>query len=269
VGTIALGTVALAALAAARTASADVAGDNQAAKATAWLERTLGVRVERIIDLSERRLVALTRVEPQPPSNWRLTVHIETFGVSDPLIPASSDLQFFANCPSRRFHVERIENFTENGDRGGQSTTFGGSEWTEARAGSLEARIVDAVCAPRTAATEIAPPEAPPVLPAPPPAPPAAIAAASPRDVSPANHASGRARVQLFAGATRDIAERFAAALPARAPLANGRPVSVEPATVRGRMVYRVVLGGLPSDSDAARLCAQFKASGQDCFVRR
>jgi hypothetical protein len=76
-------------------------------------------------------------------------------------------------------------------------------------------------------------------------------------------------QVQLFAAASRAVAEQFAADLDRRLPPARGQPVAVQSADSAGRAVYRVLVGRFPSEAEAGRFCAQVKAAGQDCMIRR
>jgi hypothetical protein len=238
-----------------------------AQKAQAWLEQTFGITSERVVEAKPDALVVLRTIEPRPPSNFRVIVHFENFGPPDPLTPPSSDQEYLINCPSRRFHVERIESFSENGARGAQSTSFGPDLWGRAVPNSPEARVVSAVCGP------VAPPQAeakaeppPSALPAvrneaPPPAPaarPAPAPAPRPRSV----------RVQLFAGDDRATAQRFVEALPARLPaVAEVGSPEIVVASSGGRPIYRVQVAGFASAAEAARFCSAARAAGQDCFV--
>jgi hypothetical protein len=134
-------------------------------KVEAWLQKSIGIAPERIVLLSPNVLVALKTIEPKPPSNFHLIVHFENFGSS--LEDPSSDREFFINCPSRRFHIDRIESFSEGGGQGVQTTSFGPSDWRKAWEGSQEARIISAVCDPHkivVAAAPFAPLTRPPTV---------------------------------------------------------------------------------------------------------
>ena len=253
-------------------------------KAQAWLERTYGIKSERVAEATPDQLVVLRAVEPRPPSDFRVVAHFETFTPPDPLTPPSSDREYFINCPSRRFHVDRIESFTEHGGRGGQSTSFGPTVWGLALPNSADARIIAGVCGPSEADIALqaaqSPPPAPPAQDLTPPPVLAAVpaqAAIAQHEPAPAGPTApepkppprpGAARVQLFAGPDRATAQHFVDALPARllASAGGGRPEIVE-ASSRGSPIYRVQIGGFASPAEAARFCAVAKASGQDCFV--
>jgi hypothetical protein len=255
-------------------------------KAQAWLEKTYGIKSERVAVATPDELVVLRTIEPRPPSDFRVVAHYETFTGPDPLTPPSSDRDYLINCPSRRFHVDRIESFSEHGGRGGQSTSFGPTVWGMAVPNSPDERIIAAVCGPSPADIALqaarSPAPSPPVqdltpasvpaaeqpqavpTPLPPLPPPVTASRATP---GPAPKA-GPARVQLFAGPDRAAAQHFIVALPARLlASAGGRRPEIVEATSRGRPVYRVQIAGFASPAEAARFCAVAKASGQDCFV--
>lgn len=258
-------------------------------KAQAWLERTFGIKSERVVEATPDRLVALRSVEPRPPSNFHVIAHYEDFRPPDPLTPPSMDEEYFINCPSRRFHVERIENFSEHGDRGAQSSSSGPSLWGKAIRNSPDERIILAVCGPAASEAQVvaqAPPQAePPERTAPPvqaKAPAAARAAGSVKRPPPAIQSpkapgirttplaqnATPPRVQLFAAQDRVTAQHFVEALPRRLPAASGvgRPEIVA-ASSGGHPVYRVQIPGFASMADAARFCSAARAAGQDCFV--
>jgi hypothetical protein len=250
-------------------------------KAQAWLENTYGIKSERVAEATADELVALRTIEPRPPSDFHVIAHFETFMPPDPLTPPSSDREYLINCPSRRFHVDRIESFSEHGARGGQSTSFGPTVWGLAIPNSPDERIISAVCGPSAAEVAIeaarslgrgpeVPP--PPPQPAPSPAPKVAVQSPAARGPRPATAARkpppGAARVQLYASPDRAAAQQAMAALPARLPAAAvvGRPEIVEGSS-GGKPIYRVQLAGFASTADAARFCAAARAAGQDCFV--
>jgi hypothetical protein len=257
-------------------------------KAQAWLERTFGIKSERVVEATPDLLVALRSIEPQPPSNFHVIAHFEDFGPPDPLTPPARDQEYFINCPSRRFHVERIENFSEHGNRGSQSTSSGPSLWGKAIRNSPDERIILAVCGPVPAAGVVvaqAPAQPAPSPPSPPagqgqrlaqaratapvkkPAPPPPQKAADIRTTPLAQNVA-LPRVQLFAGQDRTAAQHFVEALPRRLPMLAGigRP-EVVPATSGGRPIFRVQIAGFASMADATRYCATARAAGQDCFV--
>lgn len=259
------------------------------AKAQAWLERTFGIKSERVVEATPDRLVALRSVEARPPSNFHVIAHYEDFRPPDPLTPPSMDEEYFINCPSRRFHVERIESFSEHGDRGAQSSSTGPSLWGKAIRNSPDERIILAVCGP--AASEVpvvaqAPPQADQQRTAPP---VQAKAPAAARTIGPAKKPPSPAvpgpkapairttplaqnaappRVQLFAAQDRATAQHFVEALPRRLPAAArvGQPEIVA-ASSSGHPVYRVQIPGFASMTDAVRFCSAVRAAGQDCFV--
>lgn len=248
-------------------------------KAQAWLEQTFGITSERVVEATPDALVVLRSVEARPPSDFRVMVHVEDFRGGDPLTPPSSDEEYFINCPSRRFHVERIETFSQNGGRGSQSTTFGPTTWGRPIPNSSEERIVSAVCGSAVAQAPVAaePPAAAPSRP-PPPQPEPAVQEQEPPPVQVVGpvqprtpHApakAGPARAQLFAGDDRASAQRFMEALPARLPAASGgRKPEIVQASSGGRPVYRVQVAGFASGADAARFCSALRATGLDCFV--
>jgi hypothetical protein len=259
-------------------------------KAKAWLENTFGIRSERVVEATPDALVTIRTIEARPPSDFHVVAHFEDFTGPDPLTPPSSDREYLINCPSRRFHVDRIESFTEHGARGGQSTSFGPDLWGLAVPNSPDEGIITAVCGP--SAAQIALQEARRQLTAPPiqdPAPPPAQAMPSPskahqtkpapappadplRKPQPAtaaksSAATGSNRVQLFAG-DRVSAQHLLESLPARLPVVKGvgKPEIVAGAH-DGRPIYRVQITGFASEADAARYCAAVRAAQQDCFV--
>jgi hypothetical protein len=257
-------------------------------KAQAWLERTFGIKSERVVEATPDLLVALRSIESQPPSNFHVIAHFEDFGPPDPLTPPARDQEYFINCPSRRFHVERIENFSEHGNRGAQSTSSGPSLWGKAIRNSPDERIILAVCGPAAPETTVmaqapvpaqpsaapavqvkAPPRARPASPAKKPAiPPSQVQRPSDIRTTPLAQNSALPRVQLFAGQDRSTAQQFVEALPRRLPaLAGvGRP-EIVPASSNGHPIYRVQIAGFASMADAARFCLTARAAGQDCFV--
>ncbi|HEY4029686.1 MAG TPA: SPOR domain-containing protein [Caulobacteraceae bacterium] len=258
------------------------------AKAKDWLERTFGIVSVKVVEATPDQLVTLRSIEPQPPSDFHAVAHIEDFRQGDVLTPPSSDEEYFINCPSRRFHVDRIESFSQNGARGSQSTTFGPTGWGKAVPNSTESRVIAAVCGPvvAEAAAPAEPPpasrptsvpKAAPTTPTPSTTPSPAISTPKPLAI-PAIPAApfrerelsvkpGPARVQLFAG-DRQAAQRFvddkARRLPAGA--GGGKPEIVQ-ATVNGRPVFRVQVAGFASAADAARYCSAVRSAGLDCFV--
>ena len=259
-------------------------------KAQAWLERTFGIKSEKVVEATPNLLVTLRSIQAQPPSNFHVIAHFEDFGPPDPLTPPARDEEYFINCPSRRFHVERIENFSEHGNRGAQSTSTGPSLWGKAIRNSPDERIVLAVCGPAVVegpvvAQAAPPPELPPTAPpavrakAPPPvritaAPkkPAPLTAQNQRlpDIrtTPLAQNAALPRVQLFAGQDRAAAQHFADDLPRRLPAmaSVARPEIVQ-ASSAGHPIYRVQIPGFPSMTAAARFCSAARAVGQDCFV--
>jgi cell division septation protein DedD len=259
-------------------------------KAKDWLERTYGIKSERVVEATPDDLVTIRTIESRPPSDFRVIAHFENFTPPDPLTPPSSDREYLINCPSRRFHVDRIESFSEHGARGGQSTSFGPTVWGLAVPNSPDEGIISAVCGPsaaeialqaarqQAAASSFADQaRAPAQRPAPKlavqakPKPPATSAAQAQKSSPPTRKppiATPLTRVQLFAGLDRDMAQRFIEALPARLPaLASvGRPEIVQGAS-GGLTVYRVQIAGFASRAEAVRFCSTAKAAGQDCFV--
>ncbi len=259
-------------------------------KAQAWLERTFGIKSEKVVEATPNLLVTLRSIEAQPPSNFHVIAHFEDFGPPDPLTPPARDQEYFINCPSRRFHVERIENFSEHGNRGAQSTSSGPSLWGKAIRNSPDERIVLAVCGPVVAEGPVVAQAAPQAEPPQPPlpavrakaAPPARAAASTkkppplasqqqkPPDIrtTPLAQNAALPRVQLFAGQDRAAAQHFADALPSRLPAMAtvGRPEIVQ-ASSAGHPIYRVQIPGFPSMAAAARFCSAARAVGQDCFV--
>ena len=237
-------------------------------KAQAWLEQTFGIKSVRVVDADPNALVTLRTIEARPPSDFRVIVHLENFRPDNPLTPPSSDEEYLLNCPSRRFHVDRIESFSQNGARGAQSTSFGPSAWGRPVPNSSDDRIISALCGPAT--ESLVAPEAPAQAdPTPTVTPPVVQDRPAPvRTTTPAQRPPrGPVRVQLFAG-DRAAAQRFIEALPARLPAAEsvGRPEIVQ-ASLGGRPIYRVQVAGFVSAADAARFCAIAKGAGQDCFV--
>ena len=259
-------------------------------KAQAWLERTFGIKSERVVEATPDLLVALRTIEPQPPSNFHVIAHFEDFGPPDPLTPPARDQEYFINCPSRRFHVERIENFSEHGNRGSQSSSSGPSVWGKAIRNSPDERIILAVCGavaatgPVVAQAPVQPAPSPPSAQAgqglrPPPVrtaasakkpPPLPTAKQKPQDIrtTPLAQNAALPRVQLFAGQDRIAAQHFVDGLSRRLPglTGVGRPEIVA-ATSNGRPVWRVQVAGFTSMADATRYCAAARAAGQDCFV--
>lgn len=249
-------------------------------KAQDWLERSFGIKSEKVVDATPDALVVLKTIEPRPPSDFHVIAHLENFSPADPLTPPSSEQEYFINCPSRRFHVDRIESFSQNGARGAQSTSFGPTTWGKPIPNSTEERIVSAVCGPVVAQAQAEPsqPLPPPVtpprpaaaarpIPKPVPLPPprAASKPQPPQLALPRPTGSGPARAQLFASPDRAAAERLAKGLPARLP---GLPTpEIVEATLGGRPIYRVQIPGFASQADAARFCAAARTAGQDCFV--
>lgn len=254
-------------------------------KAQAWLEQRFGIKSERVVEATPDTLVALRSIEPRPPSNFHVIAHVEDFKPPDALTPPSMDEEYFINCPSRRFHVERIESFSQNGDQGAQSTSSGPSLWGKAIPNSPEERIVLAVCGPAAAhgpvlaqapvqgtqpsPAPVAAQRQPPSVRAKAPAPkPPARAIQPPPDLRLKPLAQGPARVQLFAGQDRTAALHFVEGLPPRLLVADGarRPEIVE-AVSGGHPIYRVQIAGFASSEAAARFCSAARAAGQDCFV--
>jgi hypothetical protein len=244
-----------------------------------WMKRTLDFQPERVVLVEPTRVVVLRSITPQPPSNFKLVVHTENLGTFAQA-PGSSEIEFFVNCPSRRFHVERIETFTENGGRGVQSTSYGENGWFRALTGSTDDRVLSSVCG--TAAAQA--PEPRPTPPAPRPAlvaapksppapaskPPPAVAATTIVPASTPPGPGGNVTVQLFAAAARPVAEHFTKSLPG--PLVgSGRHgvVEIQEGASGGRKVFRVVIGGFASTADAGSFCASLKDAKLDCFIRR
>jgi hypothetical protein len=241
-------------------------------KAQAWLENTFGIRTVRVVEATPDELVTLKTIEPRPPSDFHVIVHLENFRPPDPLEPPSTEQEFFINCPSRRFHVERIESFSEHGARGAQSTSYGPTDWGRAIPNSPEERIVEGVCGPVALAGEVEPEPSPASLPELQARPPAPIATPRPLGQPPASKPAvasrpGVARAQLFAG-DKAAARQFVKGLRARLPIMTtvAKPQIVE-APSGGHPVYRVQVSGFASPAEAARFCAAVRASGQDCFV--
>ncbi|MGZ3275193.1 MAG: SPOR domain-containing protein [Caulobacteraceae bacterium] len=251
-------------------------------KAQDWLERSFGIKSEKVVEATPDALVVLKTIEPKPPSDFRVIVHLEDFAPNNPLTPPSSEQEYFVNCPSRRFHVERIESFSQNGARGSQSTSFGPTAWGKPIPNSTEERIISAVCdpvaspvqaragqpSPAAAAAQGRPgPSAATVRPIPRPAPLPPIRSAQ-KPAPPRPPQPGSARAQLFAGADRDSAQRFVKALPAKLQtVAGARAPEIIEGSSGGHPVYRVQITGFASPVDAARFCATARAAGVDCFV--
>ena len=239
-----------------------------------WMKRTLDFQPERVVLIEPTRVVVLRSITALPPSNFKLVVHTENLGTFAQA-PGSSEIEFFVNCPSRRFHVERIETFTENGGRGVQATSYGEEGWFKALSGSTDDRVLSSVCgAPTPQAPE--PPPAPRPAPAaelkpasPPPAPALKSGPfAAPPKASPSP--AGSVTVQLFAAAARPIAERFIKGLP-QPLVGSGRhgAAEIQDGASGDRKVFRVVIGGFASTADATRFCASLKEAKLDCFIRR
>jgi hypothetical protein len=238
------------------------------AKAKDWLEQTFGIVSVRVVKATPDELVTLRSLEQRSPSDFHAIVHLEDFHPLDPLSPPSSDQEFFINCPSRRFHVERIETFSQNGGRGSQATTFGPTAWGKPVPNSTEERVVAAVCGPVMAAAAVPAepktPPTPPVIATPKPL-TAAVGRPAARQATP-SPPSAPARVQLFAGVDRTAAQRFLDVATARLPPAARKPEIVEAITA-GHPIFRVQIAGFASAAAAAHYCSAVKTAGLDCFV--
>lgn len=85
--------------------------------------------------------------------------------------------------------------------------------------------------------------------------------------VSPARPAEG-AQVQLAAGASRARAEAVWRRLERREPeLVRGHAPEFEPASVDGRQVWRLRVGGFANSAEAARFCAAMAKNRGPCWV--
>ncbi|MBV9512289.1 MAG: SPOR domain-containing protein [Caulobacteraceae bacterium] len=107
--------------------------------------------------------------------------------------------------------------------------------------------------------------------------PPAAAATAPLRPGEPPNQrpnppptgaGPSRATVQLGAANSQEAARQAVAGLQRRQPsLMAGLTSRIEPATVNGRQVYRILVSGFVNQS-ASSFCAALRAAGSACFVR-
>jgi membrane fusion protein (multidrug efflux system) len=118
-----------------------------------------------------------------------------------------------------------------------------------------------------------APAPAAPAPAAPAPAAPAAPTAApsapsSATGLRPMAAAGGEAMVQIGAYATAAMARRGLDEVAAAAGPLDGRTLNVEPPSRPGETVYRAIVGGFASRTDAAGFCAALKARNKACFVK-
>jgi cell division septation protein DedD len=80
----------------------------------------------------------------------------------------------------------------------------------------------------------------------------------------------GKFGVQIAAPRSVDEARAFIDAMRAKYPddLAQ-QWAAILPVTLPNGTFYRVVIGPLPSERQAAQLCSRLKAQGNECFIRR
>lgn len=209
------------------------------------------------------------------------------------------------DCQTRKGKVNRILDFPQRNLVGQAREAGGSAEWVSPPPGTHLYTVVAAVCdanfqRPLAAGQQVAaapqrPSARPPASPAQSPAQAPAAIATAPRAPAPAAQAaapgapavsrapapaqapprpasSGRrssVAVQIAAAdseakavrALRSAQSTFAAQL-------SGTAISTVPVESGGRTLYRALVHGFASTSDAEAFCAAYKAAGRDCFLR-
>jgi hypothetical protein len=158
--------------------------------------------------------------------------------------------------------------FLGTGLKGERVATLPAQEtWRTPPAGGLFDRVVETVCddatppPPTTAQAAPRPPAAPP---------PTAAPGAAPVQTAPSGPVrTGRVTVQVGAFATREQARTgLSRATSLAAGQLEGRTTEVAAATVNNAQVYRALIHGFVTRSEAQAFCARLQARGQPCLVR-
>ncbi len=194
--------------------------------------------------------VSLVRREPVSPSNQRVEIAVE---YPDPIMAdggeaRSSAVTLTVNCLSSRARLEFTRYFRSACLTDEFLLTDGSPAWSRGEPGSVEAQVIAGVCA-RDPTPQSPPPVSPPSL-------RRRISAAAP---------AGLFETQFLASSDQTESEKAAAAVRALLP---GAAISVYPAAVDGRQVYRAVVTGLADRGAAVAVCERLRAQGRACFVR-
>jgi hypothetical protein len=230
-----------------------------------WLLSVAKTDPSSVAAIEGGRVFSLAAVARMPPSNVRVTLRSDVLEGFGPGFDGgrSSESEVFINCLSRRMHTEQIQTFTENGERGVQTTGFGSSDWSRPAPGSSLDAVVSAACDPAFRGPLVAQAE---------------ISAPRPQQTvveriagiaaAPASRiADPSIQAQIFASRGADSADRVAAA--ARASVPEGLELQVVQAVVEGQRMYRVVVTGFADFAQAGAYCRQVTANAGACFARR
>lgn len=170
------------------------------------------------------------------------------------------------DCNEGQFRMGGMTVFQGTGGTGGRVVSFPAQQtWRDPDAGSLFERVVESVCdAPGAAAPAQV---AATVAPAPPP--PADAPVTTSQEAGLRRAPAGNVTIQVGAFATR---EQASAGLNKAAGMAagqmRGHATEVAAATVNGAQIYRALVHGFSTRSEAQAVCARLQAQGQPCLVR-
>ena len=243
------------------------------ARMTAWT----GLTARSVVAVTPEIVVALVGRGTPDSARTLVGVQIEGEIVDEATAEArgwrSMRTRLDVACTTRMVRIAEMRTFTRRNGAGEGVPHKAPADWTQPSPGAYLGDVVTALCGAQDPGLRglrgfIA--ESLSQSPDPVSAPGADMAAASPvapRPAAPTRLSEG-VRVQIAAAPGPGEAQAALDGFIARTPLADGLRAQIEPATVGGRALQRVLIGGFASVGEARRYCANLRANGGDCFVR-
>jgi hypothetical protein len=257
-------------------APADFPSSFAPAPLAAWIKSNTSLPFAAIGSVSTSGVVAVLPARPERQDLVKVRLWVETL---DPILAQAEGAlswssEAVVDCRERRLRFGAATGFSRRNRQGSAvRTTAPDALWRTPSAGEPSDAIWRAACGRPvvTAFSKSPPATADAASPAPPPAtapqpsgaPPSA--ASSPTQ---ARRAAFAVQLAALAGATPtepvigQVRSRFGG-------LIGAYPVGAVRVRVGGRPVQRLLVMGLPDERSAQRLCADLRAAGQICLVRR
>lgn len=242
---------------------------------SAWLRQSTDIAPEQVVAVSISAATAV--VARTPAANGRTEARLRAVALTAQAAARSGvqswEMQLDVDCRSGEVRSGATTGYAvRTADGAGFALAPAETAWRRPKPNTtLEASwraICDAnfqspLAAPPSRVSEAAP--AKPVL-----TPAAAEAPASPAPARPAPAGrTGHAAVQVVSSPIEaDTRQRLASLQRQYGEALQGAEARIEPAQVRGRTVYRGVVAGFASRSDARAFCETLKQGGQECLAR-